>query len=178
MVTEAVRPPVGIVAHPPEVREQAYQLYKKTADYSLVSHTVNVPIATLRSWSSRQDWDGRIELERVAPGQLDAETATAVVRAVTAASNHGSTEPSDLDLAEKQERYQALTGDAAIKLAEYWATLEGKELAQHSDKLVKGDTFGRKALRLTEERPNVILQLTMLRAPAEKQASAIEIAPD
>ena len=157
---------LGIIAHSLEVRERAFQLYKQTRDYAHVSLETGVPDATLRSWSSREKWATRIAAENAIPDS-NAETIKGVLKVVSSECRPAT--PSNLDLAEKQAKYTDTMGDVALRIAEHANSLEGKELVQVADKLLKADAIARKALKLETEKPSTVINVALLSHSTEKQ---------
>lgn len=159
---------LGIVAHAPEVRERAYQLYKQTRDYSLVSLDTSVPDATLRAWSSRDKWKKRIEAENAVPG-LSAEIARDVVKVIT---SEISTEipGADGELTEQQAQFESGSRAQALRVPLIMAGMTDRELVSAADKLSKLDAIARKALKLTEDKPHVLVQIALLNNQTDKPA--------
>ena len=161
-----------LVGHPKEVREHAFRLYKDGHSQIHIAHDLGIPVGTVYGWCKRDHWDMRAKAERAG---VDAETAPKLARVLTERTKAG--EPSNLDLAEKQARYQALMGDAALRVAEHVATLEGDKLVASADKLFKADQIARKALKLETEKPSTVIQIGVLaNSPAKQDEKRIESA--
>lgn len=123
-----------------------------------IARELKLPVGTIYSWSKRDAWSGRLEAQRLTG--IDAETSKTVAKVVKVYQSR--VEPSNLDLAEKQQHYQAKLGDAAVRLADHVATLNGSELVSQADKLLKADQIARKALKLESEKPSTVIQIGVL----------------
>lgn len=164
---------IGIIAHAPEVRERAFQLYKETRDYARVSLDTGVPDATLRAWSSRDKWRTRIEAENAVPG-LDAATARAVIKVVSSATVPATIPGADGELSEQQAQYDSGARAQALRIPHIMAEMSDRELVSAADKLAKLDGIARKALKLESEKATQIISIALLNTPADKP-KAIDI---
>lgn len=163
---------IGIVAHSPEVRERAYQLYKASRDYARVAVELNVPDGTLRGWSSRDKWAARIATETCVPG-LSAEQSASVVKVIASATAPAPIPGSDDDLPEQQARFNGDIRAQALRLPGIMAEMSDRDMVSAADKLSKLHTIAEKALKLTESKGNVLVQIALLSTPTEKQLKTL-----
>lgn len=162
---------VGVVEHSPEAKERGYQVWKETQDATEVALALSIPSSTIRSWCARYKWADRLAIEQTPGVTLSAETAAQLAKAQPTRS---AAPASNLDLTEKQTKYTDTMGDVALRIAEHAASLEGKELVQQADKLLKADQIARKALKLEHQAPHTVVQIALLNTPADKP-KAIDI---
>lgn len=161
---------IGIVAHSPEVRERAYQLYKGSRDYARVAVELNVPDGTLRGWSSRDKWAARIATETCVPG-LSAEQSAGVVKVIASTLAPVPIPGSDDDLPEQQARFNKDTRAQALRLPGIMAGMSDRDMVSAADKLGKLHVIALKALKLEESRPNVLVQIGLLSTGQAKEHS-------
>ncbi|MEY2493517.1 MAG: hypothetical protein QOJ45_9 [Verrucomicrobiota bacterium] len=143
------QPSRALVAHSPEVKERAFQLYVEANSLPQIGAELTIPISTIARWSSKGGWKARKAL--LATGQDGNAAGELPVY-------------SDLLLAEKQNQYTEKMGDVALRFAEHAHGLHGKELVQVADKLLKADALARKALKIEELAPAQIVQIALLSA--------------
>jgi len=158
---------VGVVEHSPEAKERAYQLWKEKNDATEIALELAIPASTIRSWKDRYNWPDRLAIEQTPGVAINAETAATLARHTPARA--ASSEFDKLDLAEKQERYTDAMGSAALRVAEYVASLPGADIVKQADKLKKADEFNRKALKLETEKPSTVINVALLSHSTEKQ---------
>jgi uncharacterized protein YjcR len=130
-----------------------------------IAFELQIPVGTIYAWGKRDQWDTRKGVESAG---VTAETSQTVAKALAKVSK--ATEPSDMELAEKQARYQSLMGDAAVRVAEHVAALDSEALVATADKLVKSDTWARKALKLETEKPSTVIQIGVLAQSPAREA--------
>ena len=153
--------------HPKEKRERAFAMFAEGKTYEDIAFELRIPAPTLRAWASRDKWSERKQIVAAAP-DLDAATSQTVAKAL-AKSSSVDLETSDLELAEKQARYQAAMGDVALKIANEARTLEGDELFAKAGKLKDLDAIARKALKLESEKPTTVINVALLSHSTDKQ---------
>jgi len=159
------RPFNGIPKHPKEIRDKAFRLFVEGKHPNDISYELQIPVGTLYNWMRRDKWEIRKTAEQAG---VDAETSVRVAKQL--AKTTKPTEPTNLTLTEKQERYQELMGDAAVRLADHVATLEGPQLVAAADKLLKADQIARKALKLETEKPSTVIQIGVLAQPTNQKS--------
>jgi transposase-like protein len=150
------QPSRALVAHPPEVKERAYQLYAAGSSLPQIAAQVGVPASTIARWSSKSAWKARKALIGCAAGS-NADPLELPVY-------------SDLLLSEKQNQYTEKMGDVALRFADHAHGLQGKELVQVAEKLLKADALARKALKIEEPVQFPIVQIALLASSIEKRA--------
>jgi hypothetical protein len=158
--------------HPLEVRERAFNLYRKLGADGKRKHTlpqiakaVGVPVGTINKWSSVSKWRARAQ----ALSKQDALLSEYDQRPGTEAANAPKTpriDASTLTFEEKQETFSKLMADQALRLPQLMAELDDAKLLASADKLAKLDAQARKALKLEEQVPTVILNVGLLARPA------------
>jgi hypothetical protein len=158
--------------HPLEVRERAFNLYRKLgADgkrkhtLSQIAEAVGVPVGTINKWSSVSKWHARAR----ALNKQDAVLSEYNQRPETEAANAPKTpriDASTLTFEEKQETFSKLMADQALRLPQLMAKLKDSELLGAADKLAKLGAEARKALKLEEAQPSIILNVGLLARPA------------
>ena len=160
-----------LVRHPLEVRERAFNLYRKLgADgkrkYTLpqIAEAVGVPVGTINKWSSVSKWHARAR----ALDKQDAVLSEYDQRSETAAANAPTPriDASTLTFEEKQETFSKLMAEQALRLPQLMAKLKDSELLGAADKLAKLGAEARKALKLEEAQPSIILNVGLLARPA------------
>ena len=135
---------------PMDQRRRARELWESGESYGTIESQLDVKVSTLKSWRARDKWT------RTKPSSDElAVIPTEIVEDV----------PDLPTLAEKQEFFQEKTSDAAVKLAAHMGSLDGPQLVQHADKLLKATQTARKSLKLDTERPACVIQLGVLCAP-------------
>jgi hypothetical protein len=117
-----------------------------------------------------------MKAEAVAPG-LDAETTRQVVRVVTSASTPDAIPGADDDLPEQQARFNRDTRAQALRLPQIMAEMSDRDMVSAADKLSKLHAIAEKALKLTESKGNVLVQIALLSAPTER-TKCLEMASD
>jgi transposase-like protein len=155
-MSQTPQPSRALVAHPPEVKERAYQLYAADNSLPQIAAELGIPASTIARWSSKNGWKARKTLI-----------------AGSAGSTADSSELpgfSDLSLPEQQDRYSEKLRDVALRFADHAHGLQGKELVQFAEKLLKADALSRKALKIEELAPAQIIQIALLSTPIEKRA--------
>jgi hypothetical protein len=155
-------PSRALVAHPPEVKERAFQLYAEANSLPQIAAALDVPISTIARWSSKGGWKARKAL--LVTGQDGNAAATKPAADLPVYS--------DLLLTEQQDLYNEKLRDVALRFADHAHGLQGKELVQVADKLLKGDALSRKALKIEDLVPPQIVQIALLSAPVEKRAQS------
>jgi hypothetical protein len=158
--------------HPLEVRERAFNLYRKLgADgkrkYMLpqIAKAVGVPLGTINKWSSVSKWRARVQ----ALNKQDAVLSEYNQRPETEAANAPKTpriDASILSFEEKQDTFSKLMSEQALRLPQLMAKLKDSELLGAADKLAKLGAEARKALKLEEAQPSIILNVGLLARPA------------
>ena len=157
--------------HPLEVRERAFNLYRKLgADgkrkhtLSQIAEAVGVPVGTINKWSSVSKWHARAR----ALNKQDAVLSEYDQRPETEAANAPTPriDASTLTFEEKQETFSKLMADQALRLPQIIAELNDQQLIAAADKLAKLGAEARKALKLEEAQPSIILNVGLLARPA------------
>ena len=157
--------------HPLEVRERAFNLYRKLgADgkrkYTLpqIAEAVGVPVGTINKWSSVSKWHARAR----ALNKQDAVLSEYDQRPETEAANAPKTpriDASTLTFEEKQETFSKLMADQALRLPQIIAELNDQQLIAAADKLAKLGQEARKTLKLEDSAPRMILNVGLLARP-------------
>jgi hypothetical protein len=142
----------AVVPLPPGTKERAYQLYCEGNTLPQIAAAVGASQSTVAKWSSKNNWKARKAL-------------------VCTGGDNGSqpTDFSDLSLPQKQDHYNQHLENVALNFAEHAASLGGSQLVPVADKVKKLDEMARKALKM-EPKPNCLIQIALLSAPAEKRA--------
>lgn len=153
-MSEAILP-----ARSKEQRERARQLFEGGERLTDVARELSIPENTLRCWRRRGKW---------------ARAADMILVAAEA------TQPTEIPetLAEKQDLYAKRMSDAAVRLAEHVATLDGQSLVKSADKLLKADQTARKALKLDKGEFNPVIQLGVLCQPLPSMVRPSKQLPD
>jgi hypothetical protein len=152
------QPSRALVAHPPEAKERAYQLYATGNSLPQIAAQIGIPAATIARWSSKNGWKAR--------------------KTMIASTSGSTADPSelpgfsDLSLPEQQDRYDERMRDVALRFADHARGLQGKDLVQVADKLLKADALSRKALKIEQLVPAQIVQIALLSTPVEKRAQS------
>jgi Putative ATPase subunit of terminase (gpP-like) len=142
------------------VRQKARDLFfSGESNCCEIARQLSLSENTVRGWCAREKWRAQLKIAENRP------TLPVEKREELAKSEGPLFEPTNLDLAEKQEHYTQSTTDAACRLADHLATLNGAEIVKSADKILKADQIARKALRLETDRPAVLIDLKILSAP-------------
>lgn len=127
-----------------------------------IAYEMQLPAATIRAWSTRENWKEQKQITDAAPG-LDAGLTVCIAKTVAQATEQPAR--SDLDLAEMQTEYESTMGGIALRIARHADTLDPDRLLAAAEKITKWDAVNRKALKLVESRPNVLVQIGLLSSP-------------
>jgi hypothetical protein len=157
--------------HPLKVRERAFNLYRKLGADGKRKHTlpqiakaVGVPVGTINKWSSVSKWNARAR----ALNKQDAVLSEYDQRPETEAASAPTPriDASILSFEEKQDTFSKLMSEQALRLPQLMAKLKDSELLGAADKLAKLGAEARKALKLEEAQPSMILNVGLLARPA------------
>jgi hypothetical protein len=148
------RPLGGIPAHPREVREKAFNLFREGKPFVDIAYELRVSAPTIRCWAMREHWKEQVKIAAANP-EMDSETVIALAR---------QEEPLDIpeELSEQQRLYQGNMAKAAIAMSEKVKEMDANEALQKSSKIKDLDAVARKTLKLETERPFALLQLNIL----------------
>lgn len=129
---------------------------------------MQLPAATIRAWANRDNWKEQAQIVSAAPG-LDAGTTTTLARVLVTTT--AQTEPTNLELEEKQREYGDTMGDIALRIARHVATLEPDRLLAVAEKISKWDGVNRKALKMESDTSRPLVQISLLSGsnPASEQ---------
>jgi transposase len=158
MTTNSEERPRGarLQPHPPELKERGYRLYEKGKPNREIAAELGIPVATLARWSSKGKWKLRRQL---------AGHAEAGLNALVPINQDSLAEISQLTFEEKQTRYDEMMSEHALRFAYVVKGLSPQGVVVNADKISKLDTVARKALKLEESRPAVLLNVALLARP-------------
>jgi len=162
--------------HPPEMRERAYKLFVQRIPLTKIGETLNIPVDTIRKWSSKGKWKTRRLLTGAgdcAPGKNNVMT----VRATESNDIHAQlAKLIGLTFEEKQGAYREMMSNEALRAALSIQNVPSATLVQHADKVKKLDEVARKALNLEEHKPICVVNVALLARPImDKRAGAISL---
>jgi hypothetical protein len=144
--------------HPPEVRENCFQLFKGGKKLTEITEITKVPLPTLRRWSSRDKWKHRVTASIPAPGKRTEQAGSILDNSSTEAEALALT----MGMGEKQEHYKGRMQEQALRVPLIVARMTDKELIAHADKIGKLDVTARKALNLEEQKPSIVVNVGLL----------------
>lgn len=165
---ESLAPASGgqVQPHPREKRDQARAMFLAGKPPVDIAYEMQLPAATIRAWASRENWKEHKQVADAVPA-LNAETCGTLARVLVQTIEQ--TEPTNLELEEKQTEYAATMGDIALRIARHVATLEPEKMLAAADKVSKWDGVNRKALKMESDTPRPLVQIALLSTPTEKQ---------
>src|SRR5437867_2297731 len=133
-------------------------MYLAGAPMSDIAYELRIAAPTIRAWKKREHWDRQKTIAAENP-QMDSEKIMALAKR------------DDLELeippelAERQTEYTDKMGEVAVKLAHHIAGMGADEILARSQKVKDIDAVARKALRLEENKPAVLIDLKILSQP-------------
>lgn len=146
--------------HNPEVRERAYKLFAQRKPLAEIAATTDIPIDTIRKWSSKGKWKTRLLLansghnmamDRSAPqSPADIENQLAAL--------------TDLSLEEKQTTYKDIMANQALRSALTIQSVPSASLFQNADRVKKLDEVARRALGIEEAKPPCVINLAFMQS--------------
>jgi len=143
-----------IEALPIELREKAFQLYRRGKSHAQIAEAVGIPRSTIGQWSSRYKWADRAKTLPTLYDQLKQDGLT------------GNTpEPpgtNESTFGEKQTAYRDRMAAQAVRVAEIVAKMPDAMLLASADKVEKLDKIARKALNLETASPAVVVNIGLL----------------
>lgn len=156
-----------ITAHPLELRERGFQLYKERKTLPEIGAALGVPAPTIAGWSSRGKWKARL-------ASFEAGTSD-----VLPLEESKATEARDaLTFSEKQARFRDKAASLALKGVEEASKLAPGELVRQADKVANLVKMGQKALDLEKSSPSVIVNVGLLSRANEGRTIEAVLLPD
>ncbi len=149
-------------AHPLHLREKGYALSKQGKSYVQIAALLSIPLNTIKRWGSVGKWKDRMRLEmKINPGMArsmnpDDPSILDTTNPEVEAKAH------DMTLQEKQEEYQEQMAIQALRLPAMLRTMSDADVLKHAEKISKADNTNRKALKLEESKPNVVVNVGLL----------------
>ena len=161
----------AVKPHALELREKAYKMFTQRMPLAKIGEALEVPADTVRKWSSKGKWKARM----LASGGTSAQPR---VGAETPATND------DIDaqlaklialpFAEKQQAYLDIMANESLRAALSITKVPHAALVQNADKVKKLDEVARRALKIEDNKPTVVVNVGLLSQP---QAIAAHILP-
>ena len=151
-----------IKPHAPELRERGYQMFARRMPLAKIGEALDVPADTVRKWSSKGKWKARL---LASGGRANGAVIPAHGAAAVPTSEDIDAQLAKLialPFAEKQQAYLDLMANESLRAALAIQSVPHAALVQNSDKIKKLDEVARKALRLEENKPQVVVNVGLL----------------
>lgn len=167
-------------AHPIEVREKAFQLYREKKTHVEIGVALAIPPETVRKWSYKCRWKERAQSlakNRINPGENREQ------KQVAEEARAEAERIANMSLSERQTDFEEKMSIQAMRLPAMMATMDDDQLLAAAEKITKLAGEARKALKLEKEKPSLIVNVGLLAQPVatpalpapEKQEEVIEI---
>jgi hypothetical protein len=155
-----------IQAHPPELRERGYKLFSQRMALASIADALDVPVDTIRKWSSKGKWKARRDA-------LGPRNSAAAALPTAAEIEGGLAKLMDLTFPEKQQAYKDIMAIQSLRMALSIQNIPSAALVQNADKVKKLDETARTALGLEKSMPAIVVNVGLL-AQAAQPARRLE----
>ncbi len=152
-------------AHPAEVREKAFDLWRKGSNFDEVGAKLSIPPATIAGWSARLKWKARRHVMENGGDLVKAGFCAPPAEETPDTISREAIDGMSFD--EKQQAYTDALASEAVRMAQIVRALPSNQVLSNADKIAKLDATARKALRLETDKPAIVVNVGFLAGPAE-----------